>query len=178
MAETIDQVKKSVRAVLLSNKKGVLLRDFCRDYRSLLGTEFPWKPFGYESPLDLLKDLTDSAVVKYDEASSDYRIFGLVVGHSYVSSAVFKSQWSSQKEEWLRRKRHTPSHHSNAIDRRSVVERKKSSGTAGTSSHQGRPVTVDRNRICVRVLPTPNKEWLCQNWKVSAAFKIFMFAYR
>ena len=49
--EIPERLRRSVRAVLLSSPKGVLLRKFCQEYRELAKEQFPWKSLGMCGPL-------------------------------------------------------------------------------------------------------------------------------
>ena len=44
--EVPEKLQKQVRSVLLSSPKGVQLRKFCSEYRSLVKEPFPWKQLG------------------------------------------------------------------------------------------------------------------------------------
>ena len=52
--EIPPSVIKTTRAVLLSGLKGVPLVRFCRDYKALVGEEFPWKKLGFKSLVEML----------------------------------------------------------------------------------------------------------------------------
>ena len=45
-AEVPEEVRKEVRSVLLSSPKGVQLKKFRSDYRSLCKEDFPWSRLG------------------------------------------------------------------------------------------------------------------------------------
>ena len=46
MKAEFDKLRRTVRSVLLSSPKGVILKKFCADYRSLVKEPFPWKSLG------------------------------------------------------------------------------------------------------------------------------------
>ena len=52
--EIPPSVVKTTRAVLLSGLKGVPLARFCRDYKALVGEEFPWRKLGFQSLVEML----------------------------------------------------------------------------------------------------------------------------
>ena len=52
--EIPPSVVKATRAVLLSGLKGVPLVRFCRDYKALVGEEFPWRKLGFQTLVEML----------------------------------------------------------------------------------------------------------------------------
>lgn len=44
--EVPKELQKKVRSVLLSSPKGVQLRNFCVEYRTLVKEPFPWRSLG------------------------------------------------------------------------------------------------------------------------------------
>lgn len=55
------EVTKNVRGLLLSVQNGLTVAEIQRDYKSMLGKPFPFRELGFNTPLDLLKDLPDVA---------------------------------------------------------------------------------------------------------------------
>lgn len=55
------EVTKNVRGLLLSVQNGLTVAEIQRDYKSMIGKPFPFRELGFNTPLDLLKDLPDVA---------------------------------------------------------------------------------------------------------------------
>lgn len=51
------QVTKNVRALLISAPNGLTVAEIQRDYNNMIGKPLPFREMGYNTPLDLLKDL-------------------------------------------------------------------------------------------------------------------------
>ena len=84
-------VKKFTRAVLLSSSKGVMLRNFCREYTKLVNAQFPWRELGYGCPLDLLQAMDD--VVRVEKAlEGTVTLFGIGSEQMFMPSWVKKAQ--------------------------------------------------------------------------------------
>ena len=149
-------VCKATKAVLLSNNKGVLLKNFTKDYKSLLGEDFPWKKLEYDSPLDALKAMKNSAVVKYDEGENDYRIFGIASGHSYISTPLLKAQWSEQKDILLQNPSKQKKKGKKGQPNRSKQKQTKKISSKGTEGLV----------VCVRYVGRPGVDWHHKYWKV------------
>lgn len=58
-----DHIKKNARAVLLSKVGGILVSDFCKDYKSLLREQLNYKQLKYNNINDFIKAMPD--VVRY-----------------------------------------------------------------------------------------------------------------
>lgn len=90
--EIPPDVARNTRAVLLSSMKGVLLKRFCRDYKSLVGEEFPWKKLGFRSATSLLQAMTDVARFEFSTKDGDYRVYGIADEMVYTPSWFLKAQ--------------------------------------------------------------------------------------
>ena len=55
-----DDVKRNVRAVLLSKIGGVPLESFNKDYKSLLGDHLPYRKLGYSNLEQALQAMPDA----------------------------------------------------------------------------------------------------------------------
>ncbi|GFX41941.1 tudor domain-containing protein 5 [Trichonephila clavipes] len=60
-----DNVKKEIRSVLISAKEGLTLREFLKEYRSLVGIRLPTRELGYSTDIDLLNSIPN--VVRVQE---------------------------------------------------------------------------------------------------------------
>jgi hypothetical protein len=58
-ADLLDGTKKKVRALLLSAKNGLTLRDFLTDYRDLIGQSFPFRDIGFPTPESCLQEMKE-----------------------------------------------------------------------------------------------------------------------
>jgi len=85
-------VIKNTRSVLLSSMKGVPLRRFCRDYKSLVGEEFPWRKLGFGSANSLLQAMTEVVRFEFSQKDGDYRLYGIADGMVYTPSWFVKAQ--------------------------------------------------------------------------------------
>eukprot|EP00058_Branchiostoma_floridae_P004055 XP_002589543.1 hypothetical protein BRAFLDRAFT_232620 [Branchiostoma floridae] len=54
-----DEVKKFIRAVLLSEQGGVPVRRLCMDYRNLIGHVLDWRGLGFTRLEDFVKAMPD-----------------------------------------------------------------------------------------------------------------------
>lgn len=63
MTTVPDHIKKNVRAVLLSKVGGILVSDFCKDYKSLLREQLNYKQLNFDNINDFIKAMPD--VVRY-----------------------------------------------------------------------------------------------------------------
>lgn len=55
----MDEVKKIVRALLISTKNGLTVNELCSEYSSVTGTALPYKELGFFSAVELVKDMPD-----------------------------------------------------------------------------------------------------------------------
>lgn len=159
-----QEVCKATRAVLLSSKKGVMLKDFAKDYKSLFGSEFPWRALGYQSPLAMLQAMNTSAMLTYDGALKDHRVFGVAEGHSYISTPLLNAQWSQRKEELLRQGKGRGKKSKTRRSRGNTIKRGCVDMTGQEVASQNHPVGV-----CIRYKPEPDLQWEREHWKVSAS---------
>lgn len=97
MAEAVvpERVAKVTRAVLLSSVKGVPLKRFCKDYKALVGEEFPWRGLGYQSAVHLLQTMPTVVRFQFSQKDNDYQLFGVGDKHSFMPSWVKKAEGSS-----------------------------------------------------------------------------------
>lgn len=91
-SEIPPDVARNTRSVLLSSMKGVLLKRFCRDYKSLVGEEFPWRKLGFRSATSLLQAMTDVARFEFSKKDGDYKVYGIADGMVYTPSWFVKAQ--------------------------------------------------------------------------------------
>ncbi|GFR29336.1 tudor domain-containing protein 5, partial [Trichonephila clavata] len=61
----LDYVKKEIRSVLISAKEGLTLKEFLKEYRSLVGKRLPTRELGYSTDINLLNSIPD--VVRVQE---------------------------------------------------------------------------------------------------------------
>lgn len=94
-----DDVKRFVRAVLLSSDKGVLLRDFRKDYLKLVGKQLPYSQLGFASCEEMLKAMPDAVTVVRTDPYGELKLYGRGDGVSYMTSAAKKAQRPKGEEE-------------------------------------------------------------------------------
>ena len=87
-----DDVKKCVRAVLLSSDNGVLLSDFCKDYYKLVGNQLPYKQLGFSSCESMVWAMPECVTVVATETDSQLKLYGRGDGVSFMTSAAKKAQ--------------------------------------------------------------------------------------
>ncbi|XP_077983069.1 tudor domain-containing protein 5-like [Glandiceps talaboti] len=66
LAKLREEVKKNVRALLISAPTGLTPNQLQNDYQGLLGHQLPYRDLGYNSSLDLLRALPDCVQFTYD----------------------------------------------------------------------------------------------------------------
>ncbi|XP_033118044.1 uncharacterized protein LOC117117746 isoform X2 [Anneissia japonica] len=87
-----ENIKKLVRAVLLSKIGGVPIKRFPADYRSLIGENFPLRSLGFSSFLLCMKSMPD--VVRIDGEKSDTcLLFGIGDETSFMSGPAIMAQF-------------------------------------------------------------------------------------
>ena len=90
--EVPASVIKNTRSVLLSSMKGVPLKRFCRDYKSLVGEEFPWRKLGFCSAGSLLHSMTEVVRFEFSQKDGNYRLYGIADRMVYTPSWFVKAQ--------------------------------------------------------------------------------------
>ena len=55
----MDELKKIIRALLISTKNGLTVNELCSEYSAITSTSLPYKEFGFFSAVELLKDIPD-----------------------------------------------------------------------------------------------------------------------
>lgn len=61
MSEVLDKTKKALRAVLISAPRGVPVRMLCRDFKTVLGYELPYKQLGFHRLEEFIRTIPDVA---------------------------------------------------------------------------------------------------------------------
>ncbi|XP_075981536.1 tudor domain-containing protein 5-like [Anticarsia gemmatalis] len=56
MDKDIEEIKKKLRAVVVSNPKQVDVRSLTRDYREIVGQPVPYHKYGYKNPVEFLRE--------------------------------------------------------------------------------------------------------------------------
>jgi hypothetical protein len=93
-------VKKYVRAVLLSSDKGVLLKDFCKDYCKLVGKQLPYKELGFLSCEAMVWAMPECVTVVATE-TDQLKLYGRGDGMSFMTRAAKKAQKPKERHEVL-----------------------------------------------------------------------------
>ena len=62
--ELLADVKKRVRALLISSKGGCSPKQICLDYRVVIGEDIPYQELGYRSLMAFMYDIPDVVTVK------------------------------------------------------------------------------------------------------------------
>jgi hypothetical protein len=66
--EQMNEVKKEIRSLLISQKGGCTMGELQRDYRNFNGRECPYRELGFRSFRDLIEEITDVARFSYENA--------------------------------------------------------------------------------------------------------------
>lgn len=158
------------------------MKNFTKDYKSLFGSEFPWRSLGYPSPLSMLQEMTTCALLIYDTVEEDHRAFGVAEGHSYVSIPLLKVQWSQKKEELLQkgkeagRTQHKSSRvrpHRKKSKRKAPKSGTPKSGSVKANVEQRDAIENQPVTVCVRYKPDPDLQWEREHWKVIAKSSLY-----
>lgn len=143
----------------------MMLKDFTKDYKSLFGSDFPWRALGYPSPLAMLQAMNTCAMLTYDGALKDHRVFGVAEGHSYISTPLLNAQWSQRKEELLRQGKGRGKKNKTRRSRKNTAKHGCVDITDQEVASQNHPVGV-----CIRYKPEPDLQWEREHWKVSSVY--------
>lgn len=76
MASLID-VKKRIRALLISSKSGCSLKQLYQDYKAVIGEELPYSELGYRSLMGLIRDIPDVVRVKLNGSDQVATLYGV-----------------------------------------------------------------------------------------------------
>ena len=70
MSTLPDNVVRDVSSVLASAPKGVAINRFDKDYKLLTKTQLPYRHYGYDKPISLLRDLEKKGIVSIEPGVS------------------------------------------------------------------------------------------------------------
>nr|AGI95999.1 tudor domain-containing 7 protein [Branchiostoma floridae] len=87
-----DEVKKFIRAVLLSEQGGVPVRRLCTDYRNLIGHVLDWRGLGFTRLEDFVKAMPDVCRLEALGPEKELRVYGIGDPDSFMSSFAIKAQ--------------------------------------------------------------------------------------
>lgn len=76
MASLID-VKKRIRALLISSKSGCSLKQLYQDYKTVIGEELPYGELGYRSLMALIRDIPDVVRVRLNGIDQVATLYGV-----------------------------------------------------------------------------------------------------
>ena len=57
--EAVEKAKRNIRSTLIRYKYGILLEEFEREYKSLVGKQLPFKLLGFTTVLDMVASMPD-----------------------------------------------------------------------------------------------------------------------
>ena len=84
---------KSTRSVLLSTSHGLPLKNFTRDYKVLVKSDFPFRECGYSSAMEMLRDMEGIGVVRFAEGKDGTsHLYGVADKGCFMPSWVKKAQ--------------------------------------------------------------------------------------
>ncbi|KAK3098354.1 hypothetical protein FSP39_018711 [Pinctada imbricata] len=92
MASVPDNIKKNVRAVLLSKQGGVLVSDFTKDYKSLLKEQLRFKDLGFSTLKELIDAIPEVVRLEFDDGMMAYKMFGIGDPNTYMSLSAKRAE--------------------------------------------------------------------------------------
>ncbi|XP_078678342.1 uncharacterized protein LOC144914320 isoform X2 [Branchiostoma floridae x Branchiostoma belcheri] len=87
-----DEVKKFLRAVLLSQQGGVPVKRLRNDYQNLIGHVLDWRGLGFTRIEDFVKAMPDVCRLEAFGPEKELRVYGIGDPDSYMSSFAIKAQ--------------------------------------------------------------------------------------
>ncbi|GFR96343.1 tudor domain-containing 7 protein [Elysia marginata] len=91
-----EEIKRNVRAVLLSKVGGVHLNSFIKDYKSLVLEQFDYRGLGFETLQAFLKTIPE--IARLEKSGSDIRVFGVGDPNTYLPVGARKAQGKLPKD--------------------------------------------------------------------------------
>lgn len=91
-----EQVKKTLRALLLSSKGGCSPRSLADDYRYLYGESIPYKALGFDTLMELVHSMKDVVRVQY-QGSGGTRLYGVADDSTRHIAGMVAKQKNSRK---------------------------------------------------------------------------------
>lgn len=91
-----DNVKRNVRAVLLSKVGGVLVSDLVKDYKSLLKEPLRFKDLGFSSIKEFVDAMPDVCRLEYDDGIMAHKLYGVGDKSTYMSLSQKRAEKSKQ----------------------------------------------------------------------------------
>ena len=82
----------STRSVLLSAAHGLPLKNFARDYKALVKSDFPFRQCGYSSAVEMLRDMEQDGAVRFAEGKDGIQLYGVGDKGCFMPSWVKKAQ--------------------------------------------------------------------------------------
>lgn len=74
---SLGDVKKRIRALLISSKNGSTLKQLYSDYKSVIGEELPYRELGYPSVIALIRSIPDVVSVKLNGPERAAMLYGV-----------------------------------------------------------------------------------------------------
>nr|XP_022331627.1 uncharacterized protein LOC111129501 isoform X2 [Crassostrea virginica] len=91
-----DNVKRNVRAVLLSKVGGVLVSDLVKDYKSLLKEPLKFKDLGFSTIKEFVEAMPEVCRLEYDEGIMAHKLYGVGDKSTYMSLSQKRAEKSKQ----------------------------------------------------------------------------------
>ncbi|CAC5366100.1 unnamed protein product [Mytilus coruscus] len=104
-SEFPENIKRNVRAVLLSKVGGILVSDFSRDYKNLLKEQLNWRQIGFDNMNDLIKAMPEVVRLEFSDKDMAYKMFGKVDPNSSYTPLAAKLAAESSTEGKADRRR-------------------------------------------------------------------------
>ena len=102
LSQPDPSVIKNTRALLISSPKGISLTKFNKDYRKMIGKPFPYRNYGCNSALELLRAIEMKGAVKMVRSvrkeDGGWMLFGVPDTNHFVPSWVQKAYDSQEVE--------------------------------------------------------------------------------
>lgn len=94
--EVPDNVKRNVRAVLLSKVGGVLVSDLVKDYKSLLKEPLRFKDLGFSTIKEFVDAMPEVCRLEYDDGIMAHKLYGVGDKSTYMSLSQKRAEKSKQ----------------------------------------------------------------------------------
>ena len=94
-----DDLKKEIRAVLLSKVGGTSEKDFTKDYKNLCRKRFEYSKYGFKNAGQLLLAIPDIVKSEFDKKSDVYKFYGHVDKENYIPLIARKAQFKGKGDK-------------------------------------------------------------------------------
>lgn len=65
MESTLEEIKHTVRSIIISSPKKLSIEELLKDYNSIEGCRLPFRRLGFNSEIELLQNMKDTLSVSF-----------------------------------------------------------------------------------------------------------------